>query len=69
MWDIECEHCGVKVDDVLLKHDQEPPECHVCKCKMKKCTGQKTSFALKGHGWAREGYTSPKKNPTKRYEG
>lgn len=60
MWDIECPSCGLEVDDFITKSDGELPYCHVCNHKMQKKPLQKTSFILKGGGWARDGYRSPK---------
>ena len=60
-YDFECPSCGNKVE--LIQRVKDP--CPPCSCgvgDMKKLIGR-TSFVLRGEGWARDLYTKrPVKN-------
>ena len=54
-------YCGCGYEqETILKLDQETPSCPKCGEKMKKAVTC-TSFILKGHGWANDGYDKGKK--------
>lgn len=60
----KCLSCGETIE-VLQKHDDPAPQCENIKCKdssagMIKVIGR-TSFILKGGGWASTGYSKKEK--------
>lgn len=58
LYDIFCSKCGYE-KEAMLKSDEEVPSCPECGEKMRKATSC-TSFILKGHGWALDGYDKGK---------
>ncbi len=52
IYDYECQLCG-EVTEVIQRHMDPPPKC----CgRLTKKKVSKTSFSLKGKGWASDGY-------------
>jgi putative FmdB family regulatory protein len=49
-----CDICGNSTEK-LQKFDDPWPDCAECACKMSKKPA-KTSFSLKGSGWAKDNY-------------
>lgn len=49
-----CRSCEVR-EDAIQRMDEPPPLCKKCKAPMEKSLG-KTSFALRGSGWFKDGY-------------
>lgn len=56
LYEYECEACGKRVER-LSKVNQPAPSC--CMEDMKKLISR-TSFSLKGDGWAKDGYETRK---------
>lgn len=60
-YEMECQSCGNKLE-ILQKVKDPNPDCSCGAGSMKKLIS-KTSFSLKGDGWARDLYTKrPVKN-------
>lgn len=57
LYDLYC-ICGHE-EETILKLDEETPPCPECGEKMKKAMSR-TSFILKGRGWAPDGYNKGK---------
>lgn len=55
----ECDSCANKFE-VIQKTFEPNPLCDKCNGKTKKVLSS-FSFQLKGHAWARDGYSYPKK--------
>jgi putative FmdB family regulatory protein len=57
LFEYKCEKCEEKFER-LLKHDERenPQRCPKCNAKHCKKMISVTSFALKGGGWAQDGY-------------
>ena len=57
LYEYECRKCG-KGFERLLRHDErdDPQMCPTCKAKDCKKLVSRTSFSLKGGGWAADGY-------------
>ena len=54
LYEFGCDECGKSVER-LQKYDDPAPGCEQCAVSMKRRVGR-TSFKLKGDGWARDGY-------------
>lgn len=54
LYEYKCSACARRLE-VLQKHDDPAPVCDDC---VKEMTRQVSvsSFSLRGHGWARDGY-------------
>ena len=61
LFEYRCEKCGAKFER-LVSHTQRdaPQKCQKPKCESKNTTKlvSQTSFALKGGGWAADGYST-----------
>ncbi len=63
LYEYQCRSCGHRVDR-LQSHDDPPPVCSTCDEKMPDETPfmdrliSRSSFVLKGSGWAKDGYRS-----------
>lgn len=58
MYDYACPTCGEQITKLYRTFSavpSKPPDCPKCKTAMAKRLGG-TSFALKGTGWAKDGY-------------
>ena len=58
IYEYGCDKCGLQIE-LLRKHGEAPPLCEGCKGRMKKLVSR-SSFALVGKGWAKDGYSTPK---------
>jgi putative FmdB family regulatory protein len=56
LYDCKCPGCGTK-NEQLLKREEEPDRCPQCGKPMKREVAQLASFALKGGGWYKDGYS------------
>tara|TARA_R100001015_G_C4626998_1_gene186292 strand:+ start:879 stop:1064 length:186 start_codon:yes stop_codon:yes gene_type:complete len=54
IYEFECRECGDFVQK-LQKYSDPFPVCEACKKEMRKLIS-KTSFSLKGAGWAKDNY-------------
>ena len=54
LYEFGCEECG-QVVEALQKYDDPAPGCEQCSTDMKRLISR-TSFTLKGDGWARDSY-------------
>jgi putative FmdB family regulatory protein len=54
LYEFGCEECG-KVVEVLQKYNDAAPGCQQCSVDMRRHVSR-TSFFLKGDGWARDSY-------------
>ncbi len=54
IYEFKCRECGDFVQKIQ-KHSDPFPVCEACKKEMKKLIS-KTSFSLKGRGWAKDNY-------------
>ena len=54
VYEYKCEECGKRIEK-LSRFNEPPPTC--CEDKMKKLVSR-TSFTLKGDGWAKDGYSN-----------
>jgi|TARA_R110002020_G_scaffold170745_1_gene360613 putative FmdB family regulatory protein len=65
IYEYYCERCDCTVE-TLQKYDDPPPECPThrhekdVECGLKRAIS-KSSFKLKGSGWAKDGYSTSKK--------
>ena len=60
IYEYRCEKCKVEFEKLVSIHARmEPPECPDTKCggKDTKKLVSRTSFSLKGGGWASDGYS------------
>jgi putative FmdB family regulatory protein len=55
IYEFSCEQCGNHIE-VLQKFKDKAPACKSCNKNMKKQFPSRTSFALKGDGWAFDSY-------------
>ena len=55
LYDYRCPACEAR-RECLQKHTDPAPAC-ACGATMRRQVSR-TSFALKGHGWAKDGYTT-----------
>jgi putative FmdB family regulatory protein len=55
LYEYECEACGVTFEAVQRITDEPLTECVHCKGQVKRLIS-KSSFQLKGPGWAKDGY-------------
>lgn len=56
IYEYGCKDCGLQIE-LLRKYGSDPPACEGCKKKMKKLVSR-SSFALRGGGWAEDGYSN-----------
>ena len=54
IYEYQCSVCNRETEK-LTKYDAPPPQCAQCQEAMKKLVSR-SSFALKGGGWYRDGY-------------
>jgi putative FmdB family regulatory protein len=56
IYEFECGPCALKWEVISsIAVPVEPPTCHICKREMRRLIS-KSSFFLKGRGWAKDGY-------------
>lgn len=68
-YDYRCDTCKTEVEISKLMAEYERPEfCSTCKSEMKRLIS-KTSFTLKGTGWARDNYSNKPKVTFKMKDG
>jgi len=62
LYELKCEKCN-HIFEVIQKYDEPLPICENKECdgEIKKIVS-KTSFALKGGGWFKDGYSTKKKS-------
>ena len=58
LYEYQCESCGLKFEVRQKFSDQPLSECRACGGAVKKLISQ-GGFALKGNGWAQQGYAAP----------
>jgi len=56
LYEYRCDSCGKQIEQ-FQKHTEPAPSCIQCLETMKKLISR-SSFALKGDGWAKDGYGS-----------
>ena len=57
MYEYECGNCGSRFERLLSYSESEKPQkCEECGSDKAKKQISRTSFALKGGGWASDGY-------------
>ena len=56
MFDYQCSECLTAFDELQRSHEDPPPACPECNSTGCKRLVSRTSFILKGSGWALDGY-------------
>lgn len=54
IYEYQCEKCKM-ITEKIQSYDGKAPKCGKCKIKTHRVISR-TSFALKGEGWAKDGY-------------
>jgi len=55
MYEAKCPKCGREYEFLITASEEYTKRCHDCRTKLQKQIS-KTSFILKGGGWAKDGY-------------
>jgi len=59
VYEYACTQCGKHFEELQKVSDKPLKKCKNCGGKLERLISQ-TSFALKGGGWYKDGYSSPK---------
>ncbi|MEZ4599840.1 MAG: zinc ribbon domain-containing protein [Syntrophotaleaceae bacterium] len=62
VYEYKCEECGLVFEAMQKFSDPPLTECRSCGGPVEKQISQ-TAFALKGHGWYQQGYSSTQAKP------
>lgn len=62
IYEYQCQKCGRHFEFEQRMADKPKSKCPECKGKLKKLISL-TGFQLKGSGWYKDGYSTPKKEP------
>ncbi len=62
VYEYACQDCGRQFEELQGIHDKPLKKCKFCGGKAERLISQ-TSFALKGSGWYKDGYSNPKPAP------
>ena len=55
LYDFECKNCGHE-EEILVKLDEDDPNCSKCDERMDKVISSPVPFILKGSRWASDSY-------------
>lgn len=59
VYEYECQNCGKSFEELQSIHDKPLKKCMFCGGAARRVISQ-TSFSLKGSGWYKDGYSTPK---------